>query len=126
MVQAGQNAGPVEGSAGAASLVFRAGSLLCALHLDEVAETMRPLDTRPLAGSPPWVRGISVLRGVPVPVIDVARLLTGEPAEIARFVAVRTERGPVALATGEVSGIRTDRKSAVSGKSVDLGGCCTL
>ncbi len=122
MVQAGQNAGPVEGSAGAASLVFRAGSLLCALHLDEVAETMRPLDTRPLAGSPPWVRGISILRGVPVPVIDVARLLTGEPADVVRFVAVRTERGPVALATGEVLGIRTTITGASGGHAALLTG----
>ncbi len=105
MVQSGHDAQPAEGSA-AASLVFRAGSLLCALRLDEVVETMRPLDTRPLAGSPPWVRGISIMRGVPAPVIDVGRLLTGRPAEIARFVAVRTERGPVAFATGEVLGIR--------------------
>lgn len=106
MVQVGHDAEPVAGAA-AASLVFRAGALLCALHLDEVVETMRPLDTRPLAGSPPWVCGISIMRGVPAPVIDVARLLTGQPGPVARFVAVRTERGPVALATGEVLGIRT-------------------
>ncbi len=107
MVQLGQDAAPAEGAAGTGALVFRAGTLLCALGLDEVAETMRPLSTRPLAGSPPWVLGISILRGVPAPVIDVARLLTGDSADVVRFVAVRTERGPVALATGEVLGIRT-------------------
>lgn len=106
MAHLGHEAEPVDGSAGAASLVFRAGTLLCALRLDEVVETLRPLATRPLAGAPPWVRGIAIMRGVPVPVIDVARLLTGEPAGIGRFVAVRTERGPVALATGDVLGIR--------------------
>ncbi|HEU4348224.1 MAG TPA: chemotaxis protein CheW, partial [Actinoplanes sp.] len=37
----------------------------------------------------------------------VARLLAGESAEVARFVAVRTEHGPVAFATGPVLGIRT-------------------
>ena len=104
MVQAGHNAQPAE--AAVASLVFRAGSLLCALPLDEVVETMRPLDVRPLAGTPPWVRGISIMRGVPAPVIDVARLLTGEAGAVARYVAVRTERGPVAFATGPVLGIR--------------------
>jgi purine-binding chemotaxis protein CheW len=107
MRQLGHQAEPVDGATGAASLVFRAGPLLCALPLGDVAETMRPLDVRPLSGTPPWVRGISVMRGVPAPVIDVARLLTGEPAEVTRFVAVRTERGPVALATGAVLGIRT-------------------
>lgn len=107
MVQLGHGAGPVEATTGSASLVFRAGPLLCALGLDEVVETMRPLDCRPLAGSPPWVCGISIMRGAPAPVIDVARLLTGEVAGVARFVAVRTEHGPIALATGEVLGIRT-------------------
>src|SRR3954447_12598170 len=95
-----------EEGAGVAALVFRAGPLLCALSLDEVIETMRPLETRPLAGTPSFVRGISVLRGVPTPVLDVSRLLGGGPGEIDRFVAVRTERGAVALATGPILGIR--------------------
>lgn len=89
------------------ALVFRAGSLLCALRLDEVIETMRPLPARPLAGTPPYVPGVAVIRGVPTPVLDVARLLAGETTEIARFLAVRTEHGPVAFATGPVLGIRT-------------------
>ena len=107
MVQSGHTASalPAE-SAGAMSLVFRAGTLLCALYLDEVIETMRPLATRPLAGTPPFVRGISIMRGVPTPVVDVARLLGGGQADIERFVAVRAERGPVAFATGGVLGIR--------------------
>ncbi len=112
MAQSGHETGPVEGSAGSASLVFRAGPLLCALSLDDVVETMRPLDTRPLAGAPAWVPGISIMRGVPAPVIDVARLLTGTPADIARYVAVRTERGPIALATGAVLGMRTATATA--------------
>jgi purine-binding chemotaxis protein CheW len=92
--------------AGAMSLLFRAGSLLCALRLDEVIETMRPLTVRPLAGTPSYVRGVTIMRGVPTPVLDVARLVGGEEADIVRFVAVRTERGPVAFATGPVLGIR--------------------
>jgi purine-binding chemotaxis protein CheW len=97
------------------SLVFRAGSLLCALSLDEVIETMRPLETRPLAGTPSFVRGISVLRGVPTPVLEVSRLLGGGPGEIDRFVAVRTERGAVALATGAILGIRAVTAESAGG-----------
>jgi purine-binding chemotaxis protein CheW len=93
-------------SAGATSLVFRAGSLLCALRLDDVVEIMRPLVTRPLAGTPSFVSGVTIMRGVPVPVVDVACLLAGERVEPERYVAVRTERGPVAFATGPVLGIR--------------------
>ena len=88
------------------SLAFRAGTLICALPLDQVIETMRPLPTRPLAGTPAFVRGISVLRGVPTPVIDVARLLGGGRVEAERYIGVLADRGPVALATGPVLGIR--------------------
>jgi purine-binding chemotaxis protein CheW len=98
--------GQIEASAGDSSLVFRAGSLLCALPLEEVIETMRPLATYPMAATPVFVRGICIMRGVPAPVVDVARVLGGGEAEVVRFVAVRTERGPVAFATGEVIGIR--------------------
>jgi purine-binding chemotaxis protein CheW len=104
------------------SLVFRAGSLLCALSLDEVIETMRPLETRPLAGTPSFVRGISVLRGVPTPVLDVSRLLGGGPGEIDRFVAVRTERGAVALATGAILGIRAVTAESTGGHPALLNG----
>ena len=92
---------------GDSSLVFRAGPLLCALRLDEVIETMRPLATHPLAGTPAFVTGICIMRGIPTLVIDVARLLGGAGAEVARFIAVRTERGPVAFATGDIHGVRT-------------------
>lgn len=104
------------------ALVFRAGTLLCALPLDEVVETMRPLETRPLAGTAGFVLGISVLRGVPAPVIDIGRLLTGAPGVVERYVAVRTERGPVALATGTVLGIRATRAGPSQTHPVVLAG----
>lgn len=93
-------------AAGVVALIFRAGPLHCALPLAEVIETMRPLRTRPLAGTPPYVRGLTILRGAPAPVIDMTRLLTGVEAPVDRYVAVRVGRGPVACATGEVLGVR--------------------
>lgn len=114
MGQAGQIAsiagGSVEGSDGAlaTALVFRAGPLFCAMPLDEVIETMRPLAVQSVAGTPPFVRGLCIMRGAPTPVVDVARLLLGDTAcAVQRFVAVGTDRGPVAFATGEVLGIRS-------------------
>ncbi|AGL18468.1 putative CheW protein [Actinoplanes sp. N902-109] len=86
--------------------MFRAGSLLCALRLDEVVETMRPLATHPLAGTPAYVSGICIMRGLPTLVVDVARLLGGGAAEVVRFIAVRTGRGPVAFATGPIAGVQ--------------------
>jgi purine-binding chemotaxis protein CheW len=106
MGQSGQLAPPAESAVGDGSLVFRAGPLLCALRLDEVIETMRPLRTHPLAGTPAFVTGICIMRGAPTLVVDVARLLGGVEAEVSRFVAVRTERGPVAFATGQIHGVR--------------------
>jgi purine-binding chemotaxis protein CheW len=107
MVQPGQIAPPAAEATGDSSLVFRAGPLLCALRLGEVIETMRPLATHPIAGTPASVTGICIMRGTPTLVIDVARLLGGAAAEVSRFVAVRTGRGPVAFATGEIQGVRS-------------------
>ncbi|GIF14064.1 chemotaxis protein CheW [Actinoplanes teichomyceticus] len=103
--------------AGLVALVFRAGPLFCAISLDEVVETMRPLPTRPLAGTPPYVAGLTILRGEPSPVIDVARLLTGTTSDIDRYVAVRGGPGPVACATGPVLGVRTVHATAPDGPS---------
>ena len=119
MRQYGQLAAPDEA---VTALVFRAGSLLCALPLDEVIETMRPLETRPLAGTPGFILGISVLRGVPTPVIDVARLLAGIAGEVERYVAVHTERGPVALAIGTVLGIQATDAAPTDAHPALLGG----
>ena len=104
------------------SLIFRAGPLWCALRLDEVVETMRPLRVRPLAGTPAFVPGISIMRGVPAPVVDMATLFAGRPGEVCRFVGVRTERGPVALATGAVVGIRHTADDTTSRHDALLGG----
>ena len=122
MRQYGQASALSDEGAGVISLVFRAGPLLCALPLDEVIETMRPLETRALAGTPAFVRGITVLRGVPTPVIDVSRLLGGATAQAERYVAVRTERGAIALATGEILGIRGVEAEPTGGHPALLGG----
>src|SRR5687767_10418413 len=93
----------------AESLVFRAGSVLCALPLDDVVETMRPLPVRPLADMPGHVLGVSVVRGTAIPVIDVAALLGAgeEDAGPARFIVIRAGPGQAALATGQVVGIES-------------------
>ncbi|MFI1988826.1 chemotaxis protein CheW [Actinoplanes sp. NPDC020271] len=103
--------------AGVDALVFQAGPLFCALPLSEVIETMRPLPTRPLAGTPHYVLGLTILRGEASPVIDVTRLLTGVTGEIDRYVAVPAGRGPVACATGPVLGVQNVHATPPEGPS---------
>jgi purine-binding chemotaxis protein CheW len=89
------------------SLLCRVDTRLCALPLTSVLETMRRLPIAPLAGAPAFVLGLSVIRGSPVPVIDLARLLgDASSAEVERLVMVRAGMRQVALAVAAVLGIR--------------------
>jgi purine-binding chemotaxis protein CheW len=74
--------------------------------LDQVVETMRPLPIEAVAGVPSFVFGLSVLRGVPVPVINLANLLgASSSAALARFVAVRAGDRTALLAVESVVGV---------------------
>jgi len=89
------------------ALVCRSGTVLLALPLDSVAETMRPLPIEPLTGQPGFVRGVSIVRGAPVPIVDVAMLL-GTQAETAprRVVTLKLGARQVGLALDAVIGVR--------------------
>jgi purine-binding chemotaxis protein CheW len=89
------------------SLICRVRSRSCALPLDHVIETMRPLPVVALSGTPFFVRGVSIIRGVAVPVLDVARLLGAEEIEPGRFVTVRAAGRVIAIAVDDVIGVRT-------------------
>ena len=89
------------------ALLFRVGSSFGALALTSVAETMRPLPIQSLADVPPFVLGVSVIRGAPTPVVDGAALFSIErSSSFARFVTLRVDDRSVALAVDEVIGIR--------------------
>ncbi|HEX8910049.1 MAG TPA: chemotaxis protein CheW [Anaeromyxobacteraceae bacterium] len=87
-------------------VVVQAGAGLCALPIRAVTETMRPAAARPLAGAPPFVAGVAIVRGVPTPVIDLAALLGGAPEEApGRWVIVRCGARLAALAVRGVVGV---------------------
>ncbi len=88
-------------------VLARLGSSLCALPLGAVIETLRPVPLLAVQGMPPFVLGLGVLRGQAVPVID-ARILLGLDASTPplRLVSVRVGHRQVALAVGEVLGVR--------------------
>ncbi len=103
----GANAGFAQ-SARDAFLICRTGATLCGLPVGLVIETMRPLPVEPLAGMPSFVRGLSVIRGIPTAVVDAGALLaTRENAGATRFVTLRAGGRQVALAFEAVLGVRS-------------------
>jgi purine-binding chemotaxis protein CheW len=86
-------------------LLCRTGSHHFALPMQRVVETMRMLPIEAVAGCPSIVRGLSVIRGAPTPVIDAALLLDGQPGQCERLVTVRTGKRTIALATQAVVGV---------------------
>jgi purine-binding chemotaxis protein CheW len=95
----------IDGQRGLA-LLCRAGAFLCALPLEFVIETMRPLPVTALPGAPSWLQGVSVVRGEPLPVVH-AGLLLGESASLpARLLTLRAGDHRVALAVDSVMGVR--------------------
>ncbi len=88
-------------------LVVTVGSRACFLPLSHVLETMRPLPVEPLPGMPSFVTGLAVVRGAPVPVVDLARA-TGsvDHDSSTRFVLLDVDGRRVALSVARVVGIR--------------------
>jgi purine-binding chemotaxis protein CheW len=93
--------------AGEASwLLCRAGAHLCAMPIEHVIEIMRVLPIEAISGAPPYVCGLCVIRGAPVPVVDVGLLLGNQPTQAKRLVAIRAGSRVIALAVEAVEGIR--------------------
>ena len=89
-------------------LLFRAAGRRCALPVERVVETMRPLPYEAIAGGPDFVPGVALVRGAPTPVLDLGGLLDGVRREVAaagRWVTVRAGARSVALAVEEVLGV---------------------
>ena len=69
---------------------------------------MRALPVEPLADAPPFLRGIAVIRGAPVPVVDLGRLLGQARTSPARIVTVQAGGRILGLAVAEVLGVRRE------------------
>lgn len=89
-------------------VVVMAGTRECAFPLHHVAEIMRPLPIKPVAGTPGFVRGVSVVRGAPTPVVDLKALLeNGENSLVfGRFVTLKLEDRQVVIGVDSVVGLR--------------------
>jgi purine-binding chemotaxis protein CheW len=87
-------------------LLCRVASRFIGLPIEQVVETMRPLPVERLSGAPDFVSGLSIIRGVATPVVDVGRLIAAGESRWERFVTVRTGDRTVALAVERVDGLR--------------------
>jgi purine-binding chemotaxis protein CheW len=88
------------------AIIVGLNSCVCAVPLTHVIETMRPLPVEPISGVPSFVQGISIIRGIPTPVVDLGAIL-GTPGERAeRFVTLRVGDKQVALSVNAVLGVR--------------------
>lgn len=96
-------------------LLCRAGTTVCALPLEHVIETMRPLPCVTIPGSPTVVTGVAIIRGHPVPVIDSHVLLGGRPSTPGRFVTLSLDNHQVALAVDQVLEVQAVDRSVVDG-----------
>jgi len=92
----------------ASYLICSSAGRLWAIPVEHVVETMRPLPLEPMGEMPPFVLGISIVRGAAVPVVHLARL--ADPANAApanRYVTLRLGAGRLAgLAVESVIGVR--------------------
>ena len=102
-----------------AMLVTRVGAVICALPIEDVVETLRPLPIEPLgrAGDPALavIDGVAMVRGAPVPVIDARKLLGVAAAGVAaRFVVLRSAAHRIALAVDAVLDVRRIDRGALA------------
>jgi purine-binding chemotaxis protein CheW len=88
------------------NLVVRVQTRVCAMPLLHVVETMRPLPVESIAGMPPFVRGVSIIRGVPTPVVDLGAVLGAPGGAAERIVTLRLGDRQVALCVDAVLGVR--------------------
>lgn len=90
-------------------LVCEVGRRACGLALEHVVEIMRPLPFEPLATAPSFVAGVTIVRGEPIPVIDLRRLLGSAAASARRLVTLRLESRRAGLLVDAVQGVRLIR-----------------
>jgi purine-binding chemotaxis protein CheW len=99
-----------------AFLVCRSGTRLCALPLENVVETMRPLPVNPIPTMPPFLMGVAIIRGAVSPVVNVARLVDDTSDTLpTRFVTLKLGTHTVAFAVDDVLGIRALNADLVEG-----------
>jgi purine-binding chemotaxis protein CheW len=96
-----------------AALIARVGPLTCAIPIEHVIETMRPLPVEPIGTGAAYVLGVAIIRGAPTLAVSLAKLLEVVGEAPTRFIVVRSGDRRVAFAVDAVVEVRdiaaTDR-----------------
>lgn len=97
------------------ALVVTVGTSVCAIPVEHVRETMRALPIEPMPKPFAFMRGVSIVRGAPVPVVDLRALLAPNAVPIAdgRFVTLAIGGRCAALLVDEVIGLRDIHASRI-------------
>lgn len=95
-------------------VMFRLGQRTFALSLDEVHEIVRLAGLEPLPGTRPPMAGVIVLRGNPLPVLDVRSAGAGEDEGDVLVMDVAGD--PVGVAVDEVLAVLAAADLPESGK----------
>jgi purine-binding chemotaxis protein CheW len=92
------------------------GGRYCAVPIEHVVETMRPLPIEPIPGAVEAALGVAIVRGIALPVLDAARLLGGtSTAPPGRFVTIRVGERHAVLAVETVLGVHQLPPSSLHG-----------
>ena len=88
-------------------VVFRVGGHAYGIPVRAVVEVTRMVALSPLPDAPDWVAGVLDLRGLPVPVVDLARRLgrLSRTPVLERRIVVVGGVDPVGLIVDEVTGV---------------------
>lgn len=102
-----------------AAVVFRVGTLLCAVPARLVREILPPLPATRIPGAPPAVGGLVNVRGSLLTVLDAHRLLeqTPLPGDDGAVLVVTAGGRTCGLAVGEVRDFVTLPRSAVADRA---------
>lgn len=109
-----------------AMLLSRVGDMVCAFPVDSVVETMRPPAVEPLgrAAEPAlaMIEGLAIIRGAPVAVVDLRRLLGAPAGPARRAVVVRIADRRLAAVVDDVIDVRRIDHAALTALPPLLGG----
>jgi purine-binding chemotaxis protein CheW len=104
----------MESDSAASWLLCRAGARLCAMPIEHVIEIMRMLPIEAMSPAPSYVRGLCIIRGAPVPVVDTGLLFGDQATRNGRLVVIRAAGRRIAFAVDTVEGIKIFAMEAVN------------